>query len=70
MNTGSFAVQVSLLHVHVLPIIPSPTTGGSLPSLYHVTHQRGRLPLRVGASPLASRLADTSGRIEFVILRT
>ena len=44
-----------------------------LPSLCHVTLQRGRLPsspsgrvVKVWASPFASRLAATPGRIEFV----
>jgi hypothetical protein len=76
--------QVSLLHGSNLPTIPSPTTprrpedqfwfeSSGLPSYGAV---RPGTPLEQvsldvsWASPLPSRLAATTGRIEFVILRT
>jgi hypothetical protein len=64
--------QISLLHVHDLPTIPSPTTPQPPPSLLHATPQLDGPPgsRRVWASPLMSRLAGLHGRIEFVILRT
>src|SRR3990167_6621220 len=36
--------QVSLIHAHCLPAIPSPTTQCSLSSLYYATPQLDRLP--------------------------
>ncbi len=63
--------QVSLIHAPCLPAIPSPTTHCSLPLLYHATPQLDRLPfLKVWTSPFTSRLTVTTGRIEFVNLRT
>ena len=63
--------QVSLIHAPCLPAIPSPTTHCSLSSLYHATPQLDRLPSffppKVWASPFTSKLAVTTGRIEFVI---
>jgi hypothetical protein len=76
--------QVSLLHESNLPTIPSPTTprrpedqfwfeSSGLPSYEAV---RPGTPLEQvsldvsWASPVPSRLATTTGRIEFVILRT
>jgi len=59
--TAPLTAGVSLLHVHDLPIIPSPTTPDALTSLSHATPQRARLPTRcsssVRASPFPSRLA-------------
>ena len=80
----SGARQVSSLHGSNLPIVLSPTTprrSGCLTCFSHPnspsgsagwpSHPLGRVPLDVTwASPLASRLAATTGRIEFVILRT
>ena len=61
--------QVSLLHVHGLPIIPSPTTTRSLRlafSRYPSAPQLSRFPAGSGwTSPLASRLVESQGRIEF-----
>jgi hypothetical protein len=79
----SSAAQVSLLNVQNRPTVPSPTTPCRLRSLacfrsraYRTCHGQSRqhIPAPVGrivtwASPLASRLATTRGRIEFVILR-
>ena len=62
------AGQVSPLHAHELPAIPSPTTECSPPSLTLPFGAAGRPDGQT--SPLNRRLADTSGRIEFVILRT
>ena len=80
----SGAQQVSSLHVSSLPTIPSPTTprrSGCLARFCNRTYRRGESqdpshPLRQGianvnwASPRTRRLAATTGRIEFVILRT
>ena len=80
----SGAQQVSSLHVSSLPAIPSPTTHhrpGCLARFCNRTYRRGESqdpshPLRQGianvnwASPRTRRLAATTGRIEFVILRT
>ena len=80
MNTV-LSIQVSLLHVLNLPVIPSPTTCCRpwslvwfLSQAYRVVRSSDR-PHPFGttaswASPLPSRLATTTGRIEFVILRT
>ena len=80
----SGAQQVSSLHVSSLPTIPSPTTprrSSCLARFCNRTYRRGESqdpshPLRQGianvnwASPRTRRLAATTGRIEFVILRT
>jgi hypothetical protein len=80
MNTV-LSVQVSLFHASNLPVILSPTTCCRPRSLvwflsetYRAVRPSDR-PHPFGttaswASPLASRLATTTGRIEFVILRT
>ena len=62
------AGQVSPLHAHELPTIPSPTTKCSPGS--RTLPFAPRIVPSGRASPLNRRLADTSGRIEFVILRT
>ena len=80
----SGARQVSSLHVSSLPTIPSPTTprrSSCLARFCNRTYRRGGSqdpshPFRQGianvnwASPRTRRLAATTGRIEFVILRT
>jgi len=81
MNTV-LSVQVSLLTVLKLPIIPSPTTCcrprrlvwfslRSLPrgTVFNPSTSRKGL-VASWASPFSSWLATTTGRIEFVILRT
>ena len=76
--------QVSLLHALNLPTIPSPTTPRRFDCLAwchsrtyrHSDRSRLAAPVRQGiagvswASPWYGRLATTTGRIEFVILRT
>jgi hypothetical protein len=80
------STQVSLIHESNLPTILSPTTTrrseigrfgfistSDLPPRPHLrrSHPLSRVPLGVTwASPMPSRLATTTGRIEFVILRT
>jgi hypothetical protein len=72
--------QVSLFHVSNLPIVPPPTTACRLLKMawfasgaYRVvqpTTSLSRDQSVIWASPIRCRLATTTGRIEFVILRT
>ena len=79
MNAVLISVQVSLLHVSNLPTVPPPTTCCRLSGLVwfcpeSLPRSADRIPCGdhsvTWASPFASRLATTTGRIEFVILRT
>ena len=74
-----YGEQVSLIHVHDLPAIPSPTTCGCCVSPRHVPCRWiGPRPLPHGTSPngnsgLRHSLAGSphhTGRIEFLIVRT
>jgi len=54
------AAQVSLLHVHGLPIIPSPPTWQPPASLFHATLQRAELPPCCSRSGLRHWIAGSS----------
>jgi hypothetical protein len=79
MNVALVSAQVSLFHVSNLPTVPPPTTCCRLrdliwfvPGAYRVICNH--IPFEdqsvIWASPFPSRLATTTSRIEFVILRT